>query len=108
MRLYVVLIFGWCGNLIVILVSVKSTSSLSMYPQEMSLVDEAFKYLAQVISHLAHWTNPPDTTNPLNASHLNAIISLLERWPRETLYPGRCRDSTPRCMPLLTKRNHES
>lgn len=64
-----------------------STSSLSMYPQEMSLVDEAFKYLAQVISHLAHWTNPPDTTNPLNASHLNAIISLLERWPRETLYP---------------------
>ncbi|CCM00008.1 uncharacterized protein FIBRA_02033 [Fibroporia radiculosa] len=64
-----------------------STSSLSMYPQEVSLIDEAFTYLSQVISRLAHWTNPPATVNPLKASHLDAIIQLLERWPRETLYP---------------------
>ncbi|KZT09614.1 PFU-domain-containing protein [Laetiporus sulphureus 93-53] len=64
-----------------------STSSLSMYPQESSLVSEAFTYLSQVISHLAHWTNPPATSNPLKAEHLDAIIALLDRWPREALFP---------------------
>ncbi|KAI0949929.1 hypothetical protein AcV7_008555 [Taiwanofungus camphoratus] len=64
-----------------------STSSLSMYPQELNLVDESFAYLSQVISHNAHWTNPPATTNPLNAKHLDAIIQILERWPAESLYP---------------------
>ncbi|PCH37882.1 phospholipase A-2-activating protein [Wolfiporia cocos MD-104 SS10] len=64
-----------------------STSSLSMYPQELSLIDESFEYLAQLISHLAHWKNPPVTLNPPDAKHLDALIALLERWPLEALFP---------------------
>ncbi|KAH9930746.1 phospholipase A-2-activating protein [Fomitopsis serialis] len=64
-----------------------STSSLAMYPQERIRVDEAFAYLSAIVSQLAHWDNPPPGTNPPTARHLDAIIALLDRWPRESLFP---------------------
>ena len=59
-----------------------------MYPQERTRIDEAFAYLSKLISELAHWKNPPPDANPPTGRHLDAIISLLERWPKEAVYPG--------------------
>lgn len=59
-----------------------------MYPQERTRIDEAFAYLSKLISELAHWKNPPPDANPPSGRHLDAIISLLERWPKESLFPG--------------------
>ncbi|EPS96818.1 hypothetical protein FOMPIDRAFT_1038034 [Fomitopsis schrenkii] len=64
-----------------------STSSLAMYPQERTHIDEAFAYLALLISELAHWKHPPPNASPPTGRHLDAIISLLERWPKEASYP---------------------
>jgi len=59
-----------------------STSSYSMYPQELNLIDESFVYLTQAV---AHPLSPPST--PLNANHVDAIVQVLERWPAGPLFP---------------------
>ncbi|KZT71268.1 phospholipase A-2-activating protein [Daedalea quercina L-15889] len=61
-----------------------STSSLAMYPQERLRIDEAFAYLARPISEPSYRRNESSTPA---ARHLDAVISLLERWPKESLYP---------------------
>ncbi|TFY60426.1 hypothetical protein EVJ58_g5154 [Rhodofomes roseus] len=64
-----------------------STSSLAMYPQERTRIDESFAFLSALVSQLAHWNNPPPGTKPPTPRHLDAISALLERWPRESLFP---------------------
>ncbi|EMD38180.1 hypothetical protein CERSUDRAFT_82424 [Gelatoporia subvermispora B] len=59
-----------------------STSSYSMYPQELNLIDESFVYLTQAV---AHPLSPPAT--PLSANHVDAIVQVLERWPAGPLFP---------------------
>ncbi|OBZ65658.1 Phospholipase A-2-activating protein [Grifola frondosa] len=59
-----------------------STSSFSMYPQELNLIDEAFQYLSQAVSHPL---DPPSIK--LTPNHIDAIIQLLERWPSSPRFP---------------------
>lgn len=71
------LTIGSCGS------SLQSTSSTAMSDQELGLIDETFSYLSQIL--IAPPSSPPNT---LNASHINAIIALLERWPLSQRFPG--------------------
>ncbi|TFK54682.1 phospholipase A-2-activating protein [Heliocybe sulcata] len=57
-----------------------SASSLAMYPQEIRMIDEAFLFLTQATSG-----SVPST--PLNAQHLEAITSILDRWPTSQRFP---------------------
>ncbi|KZT26608.1 phospholipase A-2-activating protein [Neolentinus lepideus HHB14362 ss-1] len=57
-----------------------SVSSLALYPQEIRFVDEAFLFLSQASSGSA-----PSTS--LNANHLEAITSILDRWPTSSRFP---------------------
>lgn len=57
--------------------------SLAMYPDEVNLIDEVFKYLNQA---LAEPPIPPKT--PLSPTHLEAIIQILDRWPLSQRFPG--------------------
>ncbi|KAI0748494.1 phospholipase A-2-activating protein [Daedaleopsis nitida] len=59
-----------------------STAYLAMYPQELSMVEETFTYLTQVV---AHPLDPP--SKKLTGSHVDAIVQLLERWPQSQLFP---------------------
>lgn len=57
--------------------------SLAMYPEEVNLIDEVFAYLNQA---LAEPPTPP--TIPLNPTHVDAIIQILDRWPLFQRFPG--------------------
>ncbi|KAF9532143.1 phospholipase A-2-activating protein [Crepidotus variabilis] len=59
-----------------------STSTIAMYPEEATLVEEIFTYLTQV-------TSTPDKTpsGPLTAAHIDAISAILERWPLSQRFP---------------------
>ncbi|KAL6305276.1 phospholipase A-2-activating protein [Sparassis latifolia] len=59
-----------------------STSSLSMYSQELKYIDESFAILSQVV---ARPLEAPSTA--LGANHIDAIIQLLERWPPGPVFP---------------------
>lgn len=59
-----------------------STSSFSMYSQEISSIDETF-------TNLSHLTSSPPEIPPtsLTAAHVDAIIQVLERWPPSQCFP---------------------
>ncbi|KAF4615497.1 hypothetical protein D9613_002740 [Agrocybe pediades] len=59
-----------------------STSSLAMYPSEAKTITEIFVYLSQTTA------TPPRPSTPLNASHVEAIIAILDRWPPSQRFPG--------------------
>ncbi|PPQ99219.1 hypothetical protein CVT24_009238 [Panaeolus cyanescens] len=59
-----------------------STSSLAMYPDEHNLLDDVFNYLSQVTA-----TPPQTSSSTLTSSHVEAIISILDRWPSSQRFP---------------------
>ncbi|KAF5380915.1 hypothetical protein D9615_004162 [Tricholomella constricta] len=59
-----------------------STSSLAMYPEEISTIDEAFAFLSEVTATSSH-----RSTTSLSATHVEAIIHVLERWPPSQRFP---------------------
>ncbi|KAF8912027.1 phospholipase A-2-activating protein [Gymnopilus junonius] len=59
-----------------------STSSLAMYPEEINLLNEAFFHLTDVTS-----SSPRSPHNPLTAAHVEAVISILDRWPSSQRFP---------------------
>ncbi|KAF8891244.1 phospholipase A-2-activating protein [Infundibulicybe gibba] len=59
-----------------------STSALAMYPDEIGAIDEAFAYLYNATS-----TPPRQPSQPLTASHVEAIIQILDRWPSSQRFP---------------------
>ncbi|KAL0946557.1 hypothetical protein HGRIS_012762 [Hohenbuehelia grisea] len=59
-----------------------STSSLAMYPQEVTAIDEIFAYLGQTIA-----TPPQQPSVTLTAAHVEAIIQVLSRWPTSQRFP---------------------
>lgn len=61
----------------------QSTSSLALYPNEIKSLEETFEYLALVTS-----TPPVDPPAPLSSTHVDAIISIFERWPSSQRFPG--------------------
>lgn len=61
----------------------QSTSSLAMYPDENSLIDEIFASMTQAV---ANPDAPPSTQ--LTAAHIDALIQILERWPLSQRFPG--------------------
>lgn len=73
----------------------QSTSSLAMYPQELSAFDEIFAYLSSVT---------PTSSGPslLSASHAEALIGILDRWPQSQLFPGTLFAVAIKWEPLLT------
>ncbi|KAF9484697.1 phospholipase A-2-activating protein [Pholiota conissans] len=59
-----------------------STSSLAMYPDEIKSLEESFAYLNLIT------TSPPSTPpKALTHTHVDAIISVLERWPPSQRFP---------------------
>ncbi|KAG5643225.1 hypothetical protein DXG03_001309 [Asterophora parasitica] len=59
-----------------------STSSLAMYPEERDTIDEAFAFLSDVTD-----TPPRSPKKALSATHVEAIIQVLERWPPSQRFP---------------------
>lgn len=62
-------------------ICLQSTSSLAMYPQELTVMDETFAYLSRAVVS-AH------SPNVLTATHVDAIIQILDRWPSSQRFPG--------------------
>jgi phospholipase A-2-activating protein len=61
----------------------QSTSSIAMYPQEVTLFEEIFTYLTTVAA-----SSPPSKApSRLSPAHIEAIISILERWPSSQRFP---------------------
>ncbi|KAG9318622.1 WD40-repeat-containing domain protein [Chiua virens] len=58
-----------------------STAACALYPEERVLVDEIFTFLSQITSNTA----PISIT--LGASHIQAIMSILDRWPVAQRFP---------------------
>ncbi|KAF9246383.1 WD40-repeat-containing domain protein [Melanogaster broomeanus] len=59
-----------------------STVSYAIYPDELKLIDEAFTVLSQVTSQPTS-----QTSVPLGVTHLEAIRSILFRWPMVQRFP---------------------
>ncbi|TFK76208.1 phospholipase A-2-activating protein [Pluteus cervinus] len=59
-----------------------TTSSMAMYPDELTAVEETFTYLAAVAS-----TGSQQPSTRLNATHIEPVIQILERWPVSQLFP---------------------
>ena len=57
----------------------QSTSNIAMYPQEVALLEEIFTYLT-----VSTTTTPPPL---LTVAHIEAIMSILERWPTSQRFP---------------------
>jgi phospholipase A-2-activating protein len=55
-----------------------------MYPDEIAAIDEAFAYLSQ----LPEGARRSTTVTSLTATHVEAIIQVLERWPTSQRFPG--------------------
>lgn len=60
----------------------QSTSSIAMYPNETMLLEDIFTYLGAV-------SGPPASKSlaPPTPAHIEAIISILERWPSSQRFP---------------------
>ncbi|KIJ17007.1 hypothetical protein PAXINDRAFT_168431 [Paxillus involutus ATCC 200175] len=59
-----------------------STASCAMHPEELAMIGEAFTFLSQVTSQ------PPSPTSvTVGVAHLEAIISILDRWPAVQRFP---------------------
>ncbi|KAF8637390.1 hypothetical protein AX17_002886 [Amanita inopinata Kibby_2008] len=59
-----------------------STSTLAMYPDEISAFDDAFAYLSHLIAAI-----PQRPAQPLTEAHIEAIMQVLERWPSSQRFP---------------------
>lgn len=59
-----------------------STSSLAMYPEEVTRIDETFDYLTEVTA-----SPPRHPSTSLTAAHVESIIQILERWPSSQRFP---------------------
>lgn len=53
-----------------------------MYPDERSALEEAFLYLQQAVEGTLSNTAPP-----VRQEHVEAIVSLLQRWPAGSRFP---------------------
>lgn len=53
-----------------------------MYPQEVTLLEETFAYISA-----ASATSPSKAPSSLSRAHIEAIISILERWPSSQRFP---------------------
>ncbi|KAH0830705.1 WD40-repeat-containing domain protein [Lanmaoa asiatica] len=63
-----------------------TTATCAMYPEERVLIDEVFTFLFQITS------NPASATSIiLSGQHIEAIVSILNRWPAAQRFPGACR-----------------
>ncbi|KIJ69132.1 hypothetical protein HYDPIDRAFT_172598 [Hydnomerulius pinastri MD-312] len=60
-----------------------STAQCAMYPEELLMIDEAFTYLSQVTSQ----PTSPTSVTTLGAPHIEAIISVLDRYPAAQRFP---------------------
>ncbi|KLO19214.1 phospholipase A-2-activating protein [Schizopora paradoxa] len=59
-----------------------STSSLALYPDETTSLDETLTYLTQ-----ATQSGVAPEGAPLSDSHLEAVIQILQRWPSSSRFP---------------------
>ncbi|GJE87090.1 phospholipase A-2-activating protein [Phanerochaete sordida] len=59
-----------------------STATLVMYPDERSLLEETFLYLEQAVTGQS-----PITAPPVERGHVEAVVSLLQRWPSSSRFP---------------------
>ncbi|KAF9227767.1 PFU-domain-containing protein [Gyrodon lividus] len=59
-----------------------STTSCAMYPEELMMIDEAFTFLSKVTSQPT-----PPTSVTVGAAHMEAIISISDRWPAVQRFP---------------------
>ncbi|KAF4576303.1 hypothetical protein EYR36_004280 [Pleurotus pulmonarius] len=59
-----------------------STSSLAMYPEEATALEEIFSYLTPLLS-----THPKRPAAPLSERHVDAIVQILRRWPISQRFP---------------------
>ncbi|KAJ2927584.1 hypothetical protein H1R20_g9510, partial [Candolleomyces eurysporus] len=59
-----------------------STSSLAMYPTEVSSFDDIFAHLKPLTE-----SPPRQPSNPLTPTHIEHVISVLERWPASQRFP---------------------
>ncbi|KAJ8700517.1 WD repeat protein Lub1 [Pleurotus ostreatus] len=59
-----------------------STSSLAMYPEEATALEEIFSHLTPLLS-----TPPRRPAAPLSERHVDAIIQILGRWPISQRFP---------------------
>lgn len=59
-----------------------STATLVMFPDERSLLEEAFLYLEQAVSGTS-----PITAPLVDREHVEAVVSLLQRWPSSSRFP---------------------
>jgi phospholipase A-2-activating protein len=66
-----------------LMTSPQSTYSLAFFPDELTLLDEAFSYLSHVV---AAPSNP--TTSLLGPAHVETVIQILDRWPESQRFPG--------------------
>lgn len=53
-----------------------------MYPDERSDIEEAFLYLQQAVANAS-----PNTAPPVRQETVEAIMSLIERWPSGSRFP---------------------
>ena len=55
-----------------------------MYPNEITIVDEIFIYLARITASSAQ-----QPLKPLTHVHVEAIIQILDRWPSSQRFPSK-------------------
>jgi phospholipase A-2-activating protein len=60
----------------------QTTSSLAVYPEESAALTEIFADLEDLTA-----TPPRRSTSSLNESHIDSVISILERWPTAQRFP---------------------
>lgn len=60
---------------------VQSTSSLAMYPDEISHLEEAFSFLSQS-------TAGKSPAAKLSTPHVETVVQILDRWPASQRFPG--------------------
>jgi len=59
-----------------------STATLVLFPDERSLLEEAFLYLEQAVSGVS-----PITAPHVEKEHVEAVVALLQRWPSSSRFP---------------------
>jgi phospholipase A-2-activating protein len=68
-----------------------------MYPDERSMIEEAFMYLEQAIAGVL-----PITAPAVKREHVNDIIGVLERWPSGARFPCMSSDCDVFYVSVLT------
>lgn len=57
-----------------------------MRPEEQALIEEVFTFLSQITSNPVFLTSSVALSGP----HIEAILSILDRWPAAQRFPGAC------------------